>query len=70
MANAKVRGTRLSRNSSLGMTLLGVITFLFVSALIGIILIVVGLVMFWFYRRNSARSQAGGQPQVGMGASS
>jgi len=53
MAKVTVRHSRLSRASSLGMILLGVVTFLFVSGGVGLILIVIGLVMFWFYRRQT-----------------
>jgi hypothetical protein len=69
MAKVTVRRGWLSRSSSIGMILLGFITFLFVSALIGIILMVIGGVMYWFYRRQTAAaSLAGGEPQVGTGA--
>ena len=57
-----VRHSRLSRGSSIGMILLGVLTLLFVSGFVGLILILVGLVMYWFYRRQTkgeARSAPG-----------
>lgn len=40
------------------MLLLGVITLLFVSGLLGLILIAVGGVMYWFYRRQNKISEA------------
>ncbi len=58
MAKATVRPSRISRSSSIGMILLGAITFLFVSALIGLILLAIGFVMFWYYRRQTRASQA------------
>ncbi len=68
MANVKIRHSRLSRNSSLGMIGLGVITFLFVSAGVGIILMIVGLVMFWFYRRQTRAAVSESGPKVEKGA--
>lgn len=53
MAKVTVRHSRLSRYSSMGMILLGVLTWLFVNGILGPILLVIGLVMFWFYRRES-----------------
>jgi hypothetical protein len=66
---ATVRHSRLSRSSSLGMILLGVVTFLFVSALIGLILMAIGVLMFWFYRRQTRDALAGSGPQVDRGPS-
>jgi hypothetical protein len=65
---ATVRHSRLSRSSSLGMILLGAVTFLFVSALIGLILIAIGAVMFWFYRRQTRAALEGSGPRVDSGA--
>ena len=53
MSQVKVRHSRLSRNSSLGMIILGVITLLFVSGFVGLILIVIGAVMYQVYRRQT-----------------
>lgn len=50
--------SRLSRYSSLLMMALGIVSILFVSILVGIVLTMVGLAMFLFYRRLSNRSQA------------
>lgn len=68
MAKVTVKHSRLSRGSSLGMILLGVLTFLFVSGFVGLIIIVVGLVMYWFYRRQTMSSAASSQPRVEKGA--
>jgi hypothetical protein len=57
MAKVTVKHSRLSRGSSFGMILLGVFTLLFVSGFIGIILIVIGFVMYQIYRRQTVRSQ-------------
>ncbi|HUK75489.1 MAG TPA: hypothetical protein VLU99_06815 [Nitrososphaerales archaeon] len=56
MAQVKIKHSRLSRGSSLGMILLGVLTLLFVSGFFGLILIAIGLVMYWFYRRGMRNS--------------
>jgi len=68
MAKVTVHHSRLSRGSSLGMILLGVVTLLFVSGLVGLILIAIGGVMYWFYRRQTRVSEASGQPGVQKGA--
>ena len=68
MANVKIRHSRLSRNSSLGMVGLGVITFLFVSAGVGILIMIVGMVMFWFYRRQTRPSGSASEPAADKGA--
>jgi len=57
MAKVTIHHDRLSRYSSLGMILLGVITFPF-SGFFGIILIVIGLAMYWLYRRQSRYTRA------------
>ena len=59
MAKVTVRHDRLTRFASIGMMLLGLFTLLFVSGFFGIILTVIGLVMFFFYRRQ-ARNSLGG----------
>ncbi len=51
MARVRVRHSRLSRYSSLLMMALGVFTWLFVNGILGPILFVIGLAMFWFSRR-------------------
>lgn len=53
MAEVKVKHSRLSRGSSLAMILLGLFTLLFVSGFVGLVLMLVGLVMYWFYRRQT-----------------
>jgi hypothetical protein len=53
MAKVTLKHSRLSRGSSLGMIVLGLITLLFVSGFVGLIFIAVGVVMYWFYRRQS-----------------
>jgi len=68
MTKVTVKHSRLSRGSSLGMILLGVLTLLFVSGFVGLILIFVGLVMYWFYRRQTLGSQAGGGPRAEKGS--
>lgn len=70
MAKVTVKHSRLSRGSSLGMILLGVLTLLFVSGFVGLILIAIGLAMYWLYRRQSRPSQARGEPQLQKGATS
>jgi hypothetical protein len=67
MAKVTVKHSRLSRGSSLGMILLGVLTLVFVSGFFGLVLIVIGLVMYQFYRRQTRASQAGVE-QVKKGA--
>jgi hypothetical protein len=56
MAQVKIKHSRLSRGSSLGMMLLGVLTLLFVSGFVGLCLIAVGLVMYWFYQKGMRNS--------------
>jgi hypothetical protein len=51
----KMRQSRLSRNSSLGMIALGVFTLIFLSGLVGLILIVIGVIMYQFYRRQATQ---------------
>jgi hypothetical protein len=53
MAKVTVRHNRLSRFSSVGMMLLGIFTYLFVSPPTGIALTAIGLVMYLVYRRGS-----------------
>lgn len=59
MAKVTVRHSRLSRYSSIGMILLGVFTFPF-DGFFGLVLIVLGVVMYWIYRRQSG-PQTGGR---------
>ncbi len=68
MAKVTVHHNRLTRYSSIGMMLLGLFTLLFVSGFIGIILIIIGYVMYTYYRRQTRVAQAGGQPGVSKGA--
>jgi len=67
MAKVKIKHSRLSRGSSLGMILLGVLTLLFVSGFAGLIMIVIGFVMYRFYRRGMRNSAPGVGPSVGKG---
>jgi len=53
MAKVTVRHNRLSYYSSLLMILLGLVTWLFINGIFGIILVLIGLAMFWFYRRQT-----------------
>jgi hypothetical protein len=64
MAKVKVHHDRLTRYSSIGMMLLGLFTLLFVSGFFGIILIVIGYVMYRYYRRQSKRTSEGSGPSV------
>jgi hypothetical protein len=68
MADLTVRHNRLSYFSSVGMMLLGVVTFFFVNSDAGLALTVLGLVMYLFYRRQGGRSHAGGSPPAGKRA--
>ena len=68
MAKVTVKHSRISRGSSIGMLLLGVVTLLFVSGLLGLILIAIGAVMYWFYRRQSKVSEGGVGSRVEKGA--
>jgi len=64
MVQVKVHHNRLTRYSSIGMMLLGLFTLLFVSGFIGIILIVVGYVMYRYYRRQTVRAFQVSGPKV------
>jgi len=64
MAKVKVHHDRLTRYSSIGMMLLGLFTLLFVSGFIGLILIVAGYVMYWYYRRQTMRALQGTRPEA------
>lgn len=68
MDKTTVRGSRLSSYSSVLMMLLGIVAFLFVDWRLGIVLIVVGYVMYRFYLRQRKRSQAGMDSLAGKGA--
>ncbi len=70
MPQVGVRRSRLSLYSSVGMMGLGIITLLFVSILVGMILTAIGLLMYFFYRRLERRSQAraASGPSPGSGA--
>ena len=65
MATKTVRGSRLSYYSSVFMMLLGAFTFLFVDWFVGLILIVVGYLMYRFYRRQRTRSLAIAESSAG-----
>ena len=66
MAKVTVHHDRLSRYSSLLMILLGVVTFFFYG-FPGLVIIAVGLVMYWFYRRQTKVAQARGTSGVAQG---
>lgn len=68
MARVRLQHDRLSRYSSIAMILVGVFTLLFVSGFFGLIITVVGVVMWWFYRRQ-ARAAAEGSPAEPLAAS-
>jgi hypothetical protein len=68
MSEVTVRHSRLSRGSSLGMILLGVFTFLFVSGIAGLGIILVGLAMYWFYRRQTRGPAPKSAPGAEKGA--
>lgn len=55
MAKVTVHHDRLTRYSSLLMIALGVLTWVFVNGQLGAVLAVIGLLMYWIYRRQSAR---------------
>ena len=57
MANSSVPRSRLSLYSSVLMMALGIITIWAVQVLSGAILTLVGLAMYFFYRRLQRRSQ-------------
>jgi hypothetical protein len=67
MAKVTVHHDRLTRYSSIGMILLGIVTWL-IYGFPGVVITAIGLVMYWFYRRQSRVSQASGQPGVSKGA--
>ena len=58
MSKVTIRHSRLSRYSSLAMMLLGVFTLLFISGFFGIILVVIGYLMYRFYSRQNKVAQA------------
>jgi MFS superfamily sulfate permease-like transporter len=68
MAKVTVHHDRLSRSSSILMILLGVFTWLFVNGVAGVIIAMVGLVMFWFYRRQTRSMHASSGAHVSKGA--
>jgi len=53
MTKVTVRHSRLSRYSALLMVFLGLFTWLFINGQFGVVLIAIGLVMYWFYRRQT-----------------
>ena len=57
MANPSVPRSRLSLYSSVLMMVLGIVTIVAVQVLSGAILTLLGLVMYFFYRRLQRRSQ-------------
>lgn len=66
MAKVTVRHNRLSRYSALLMILLGLVTLLFLSGFYGSILTAIGLVMYWFYRRQTRLSQGPAPPSAAI----
>jgi hypothetical protein len=64
MAEVRVHHNRLTRYSSIGMMVLGLFTLLFVSGFVGLILIVIGYVMYRYYRRQTVRALQGTGPKV------
>ncbi|MGH9917888.1 MAG: hypothetical protein ACRD6W_03300 [Nitrososphaerales archaeon] len=67
MAKVTVQHDRLSRYSALLMIGLGLVTWFFYG-FPGVVIIVVGLIMYWFYRRQSRVGQARGKPSIANGA--
>ena len=67
MAKVTVHHDRLSRYSALLMIALGIVTWLFYG-FPGVVIAAVGLVMYWFYRRQTRVAQASGDPGVPKGA--
>jgi len=63
MAKVTVHHDRLSRYSSQLMIVLGLVTWFFYG-FPGVIIVVVGVVMYWFYRRQIRRAESGSRPQV------
>lgn len=57
MAKVTVRHDRLSRYSALLMIMLGLVTWFFYG-FPGVVIILIGLAMYWFYRRQSGAAQA------------
>jgi len=68
VAKVTVRHSRLSRTSSYGMILLGLLAFLFVQPGLGIILMIIGFVMLWFYRRQMRSPTEASEPRFDKGA--
>jgi hypothetical protein len=68
MAKVTVHHDRLSRYSALLMILLGVVTWFFYG-FPGVVIIAVGLIMYWFYLRQTRVAQASAKPRVEKGAS-
>ena len=66
MGHVRVRRSRLSPLASVLMILVGVLAFLEVNAYAGLILIVLGIVMYVAYRRLSKRSQSSERITDGM----
>jgi cytochrome c-type biogenesis protein CcmH/NrfF len=67
MAKVTVHHDRLSRYSALLMILLGIVTWL-LYGFPGVVIIVVGVIMYWFYLRQTKVAQASGKPHVGKGS--
>jgi hypothetical protein len=69
MARVRLEHDRLSRYSSIAMILVGVFTLLFVSGFFGLIITIVGVVMWWFYRRQARATaqRAAGPASVDAG---
>ncbi len=66
MAKVTVHHDRLSRYSALLMILLGIVTWFFYG-FPGVVIIVVGIIMYWFYRRQTS-AFSGGEARVEKGA--
>jgi energy-converting hydrogenase Eha subunit G len=67
MAKVTVHHDRLSRYSALLMILLGVVTWFFYG-FPGVVIIAVGLAMYWFYRRQTRVARASGKAGTAKGA--
>jgi len=57
MGDSGPKTSGLSRGATIGMVLLGVITFLLVNGIAGIVLIALGVAMYLFNRRYLAKAK-------------
>jgi hypothetical protein len=67
MARVTVQHDRLSRYSAILMILLGIVTWFFYG-FPGVVIMVVGFIMYWFYLRQTRVAQASGNSRVAKGS--